>query len=335
MGKCKNTTEGGGGMQNGASPTPSSHWGEQGDTGNTAKDIIGSSIDGGGVLTERHSFQDTLQITQLSRLPYKWSPSPEYHWDHSTTPDNQMYYCIHVRVTFGEGRGDQPPPSHAQNRSLIADILQETCPRDCITEAVVLALGEAILFFRRCSHNEGLLYCDTQDIEHCLMGSITWAGRIAQVEVTVNNIQKGHRAIADAILEKETMARWPGHLWGLRGAAQSQAATCNINDWVCGLNKGASDGEVRKAGDVHFHGYEQGGTHAQHINGGGKWCRQQRTLWVPRSSSIGSPSSGGSSSGWGSDQSSLHLAMMRTSWVINRSAHARRGIQVKVNLPIF
>ena len=68
-----------------------------------------------------------------------------------------MCYYIYVRVTHGEGMSEQPPP-HAWSGSLIADILQEACPKDQITEAIVLSLGEAILFFGRCSHNEGLLY---------------------------------------------------------------------------------------------------------------------------------------------------------------------------------
>ena len=76
-------------------------------------------------------------------------------------------------------------------------------PRDCINEAVVLAPGKAILFFRMCSHNEGFFYCDTQDIEHSLMDSVTWAGGTAQEEVTVNTIQDGHRAITDTVLEKK------------------------------------------------------------------------------------------------------------------------------------
>ena len=145
-------------------------------------------------------------------------------------PKDQMCYCIHMRVTLEEGRGDQPPPSHAWNGLLIPEILQEACPRDCITETVVLALQEAILFFERCSCNEGLLYCDAQDIEHGLTGCITWARRTTLVDVMVNTIKEGHRAITDPILEKKMKARGPGCPQGLRGAAQSPAAACNISD---------------------------------------------------------------------------------------------------------
>ena len=67
-------------------------------------------------------------------------------------------------MTLEEGKGDQPPPSHMWSGLLIADILQEGCPGDQITEAVVLAPGEAILFFGRCSLKEGLLSSNAEDI---------------------------------------------------------------------------------------------------------------------------------------------------------------------------
>ena len=57
-----------------------------------------------------------------------------------------MPYCIHIRVTLGEGEGNKPPPSHAWSGSLIADMFQKGLEEQ-ITEAVVLAPGEAILFF--------------------------------------------------------------------------------------------------------------------------------------------------------------------------------------------
>ena len=47
---------------------------------------------------------------------------------------------------MGEGGGDQPPPSHAWSGVLIADMFQDGLEEQ-ITEAVVLAPGEAILFF--------------------------------------------------------------------------------------------------------------------------------------------------------------------------------------------
>ena len=49
-------------------------------------------------------------------------------------------------MILGDRRGDQPPLPHAWEGSLITDKLQEAWPEDCITEAVVLSPGEAILF---------------------------------------------------------------------------------------------------------------------------------------------------------------------------------------------
>ena len=78
--------------------------------------------------------------------------------------------CLHKSDSWG-GMGDQPPPSHAWSRLLIADVLQEACARDQIIEAVVMSLGEAILFFRRHSHNDGLLYRNVKGFEVGLRGS--------------------------------------------------------------------------------------------------------------------------------------------------------------------
>ena len=127
---------------------------------------------------------------------------------------------------------------------------------------MVLALGEAILFFRRCSHNDGLLYCDAQDIKHGLTGSVTWVERTAQVEMIVNTIQEGCRAIMDVVIEKKTKDRGPGHPQVLRGASQSSAAACNVDNWMQGLNKGTYGGEVRKVSNVCTYEYRQVGAHA-------------------------------------------------------------------------
>ena len=57
-----------------------------------------------------------------------------------------MHYCVHVRVALGEGGGIQPPPSHTWSGLLVADMFQEGLEEQ-ITKAVVLAPGEAVLFF--------------------------------------------------------------------------------------------------------------------------------------------------------------------------------------------
>ena len=57
-----------------------------------------------------------------------------------------MCYCIQVRVTLGEGGGNQLPTSYVWTGSLTANMFQD-CLEEWITEAVVLAIGEVILCF--------------------------------------------------------------------------------------------------------------------------------------------------------------------------------------------
>ena len=76
---------------------------------------------------------------------------------------------------------------------------------------MVLAPGEAILFFRRHSLMEGLLYSNAQDVEVGLRGPVSWAERTVQVAATIKTMQEGHQAIVDAIMEKKREARGPGH----------------------------------------------------------------------------------------------------------------------------
>ena len=66
----------------------------------------------------------------------------------SVTADDQMHYCVPVRVALGEGGGNQPPLSHTWSGLLIADMLQDGL-KEQITEALFLAPGEAMLFFGR------------------------------------------------------------------------------------------------------------------------------------------------------------------------------------------
>ena len=102
-----------------------------------------------------------------------------------------MHYCIHIRVTLGEGRGDQLPSPHAWTGSLITDIFQQ-CLEKRITKAVVLAPGEAILFFGRWSLNEGLPHRKAKDVAFSMTGPIIWAERQVQVKTTVDVVQEGY-----------------------------------------------------------------------------------------------------------------------------------------------
>ena len=167
------------------------------------------------------------------------------------------------------------------------------------------------------------------------MGPVNWAGRTAQVEVTVNTVQEGHTVIADTIIEKKMKARGPGHPQGSKGATWPSAATCNVDDWMLGLDEGTSDKNMGRTGDVWGHQYEEGGTHTQHVGGGGRQHRWQGPPGVPRGFSEGSPSSWGGSSDCKSDQSPLHSTIMGASSRSNRSVSAGRDHWVKISMPIF
>ena len=273
-----------------------------------------------------------FRFTQSSRSQFRCCLSLWHWWAHATYPDNQKHYCVHIRVILGEGRDDQPPPSHAWSWLLITDILQEACPGDWISKAVVLVPGEAILFFGRCSLREGLLCSSAEDVELGLRGPVNWAVRTVQVEAIINTIQEGCQVMMDAVMEKKTMARGLGHPWGSRGATQSSAATCNIDNWMWGLDEGTSDREVGRAGDILAEKYGWDSAHALCVGGGGRWHRWQGTPGVPRCLSGGWPFSVGWSSDCGSNWSSLHSTMMRAS---SGSLHAGRDLWVKVTLPAF
>ena len=70
MGKCKNATKGSRGTQKGASPTLLSHGDEQGDTGNTAKDLMEEVASMEEVFSQMGAPSTMpFRFTQLSRLP--------------------------------------------------------------------------------------------------------------------------------------------------------------------------------------------------------------------------------------------------------------------------
>ena len=102
---------------------------------------------------------------------------------------------------------------------------------------MVLDPEEAILFFGKWLYKEGLPYTSTRDIGFSLTGLAGSAGKTAQVEATINTVPEAGWAIADAVMEKKTMARG----LGLERAVHSMATTCNVDDWILGLDKGTSE----------------------------------------------------------------------------------------------
>ena len=97
------------------------------------------------------------------------------------------------------------------------------------------------------------------------------------MEATANTVQEGIWATADAVMEKKTKARGPGHPRGMGKAIQSSGGACKVDGWVRGLDEGASNGEVR--------------TGNSHVPcGQGRQHQQQRAPRIPRGSLGGSPS---------------------------------------------
>ena len=142
---------------------------------------------------------------------------------------------------LGNGGGNQPSPSHSWRGCLITDILQEAWPEDQINEAVVLFPGVTILFFGRCSRNEGLPYYRARGIEFCLRGPLNWAVRPTQMEASMKTVWEGYHTIIEVVVEKKMKARGPGWPWGKTKPSKTPAVTYDVKEGMQGLEK-ASDG---------------------------------------------------------------------------------------------
>ena len=82
---------------------------------------------------------------------------------------------------------------------LIADLFQDGL-EERITEAVVLAPREAILFFTWWFHKEVLYLGDTRDVGFHLGIPVNWTRREAQVEMMVSTVQEGHQTITQTVV---------------------------------------------------------------------------------------------------------------------------------------
>ena len=138
---------------------------------------------------------------------------------------------------------------------MIVDILQEVWLEDQITKAVVLSPGEAILLFSRHSSNEGLPCSKARDVAFGLGGPFNWAGRPAQMEASMKSVQDDHCAIIEAVVERRTKTREPGHPQGKAKPSKTLATAYDVEEWILGL-EGASDREPRGNNDMN-HGVEQ------------------------------------------------------------------------------
>ena len=265
------------------------------------------------------------------RSPSEWSLLLEHQQDNPAQED-WTCYCTWVRVTLGEGGGDQPPPpcmDQFLNCQHVSGQPWRMNYRGC-----GIGPWEGNLFFGRQFFKEGFPLGYVMDVGFWLGGPVNMAGREAQVETTMSIVQEGCWVIADAVVGKRTEARGPGHPQGTTKTNWTPTAVYNINKWMWGLEEDASKEEVRN-NEASNCGTEQKNAHSQHLGRSRRWCKRQGTPWLLRDTSSGSPSSGGGSSCQGSEQSSHHATMMRLSRESNWAGRTGRGLRVKVNLPIF
>ena len=83
-----------------------------------------------------------------------------------------------------------------------------------------------------------------------LTGPVNWASRTTQVETTVNTVQEGCLAIADAVVEKRTKARGPGCPHGMMKVTKVPTAVCSIEEWMRGLEEDAPKEEARNGDTI-------------------------------------------------------------------------------------
>ena len=112
-------------------------------------------------------------------------------------------------MTLTEELGVIAPPSHSWMAPLVEDMLHEA--RTGLTEAVVTGPGRAVLFYRRCSMEEGLVTDEARDAAFLLTGVGTWVGKSGYLTTDPMTIQEGRKAIAQAVSDNRVKARGPGH----------------------------------------------------------------------------------------------------------------------------
>ena len=264
---------------------------------------------------------EPFRFTWLSKSPYIHSLSSDDEWPCSKSPDQQMCYCIHIKVMLGGRGGDQPPPSQAWNGLLVANMLQDGL-NQWITEVVVIAPGEAILCFGRCSHKEGLPYGSARDVGFCLTGPLNWAGRRAHLEATAITVKEGQSATA--VMEKRTKAWGPGCSHRLERKSWPPAHASWVDNWIQGLGEEESDEDLR-ADD----------SHTQWVITHSKWCRRQRVQGFPEALQEAHLPWGAKAQTWGVFEAPLNPWCWECPAIVTDQNRWGRGLRVKVNLPVF
>ena len=283
MGKQKNTVKGGEKAHISNSPTLSSHVGEAGDPCDAGQDLMDEVASLEEALSQMGtSSQMSFPFTHHSGLPLEWFLSAEHRVDPSAN-EYWMCYCIYVKVILEEGRGDWFQPPHTWTSSLIADIFQEGL-EERITKALVLAPGEAILFFGRQSLKERLPHTEARDIAFSMAGPLIWAGRQTQMKMAVDMVQEGCWAFADAVVEKRMETWGSGHPQGKK--------KINIEDWMQGIEEDDSEVELRN-GRAGNHKADPRNAWSQNVSRGRRHPRRQGRPLFPQDALDGSPSSRG------------------------------------------
>ena len=119
-------------------------------------------------------------------------------------------HCLGIHVALTEETGSTPPPPHAWTVPIVEDMLCHG--RTCLTEAVLMGPGQAVLFYGKWSlgEGEGLSLGKARDAVFTLMGVGTWVGKLAYLAADPLTIQEGQPAITQAITKCQIEARGPG-----------------------------------------------------------------------------------------------------------------------------
>ena len=92
-------------------------------------------------------------------------------------------------MTLPKELGAVPPPSHSWMAPLVEDMLCDV--RIGLTEAVVTGPARAVLFYGRCSLEEGLTTDEARDATFLLTRVGTWVGKPAYLAADPMTIQEG------------------------------------------------------------------------------------------------------------------------------------------------
>ena len=197
--------------------------------------------------------------------------------------------------------------------------------RTGLTKAVVIGPGRAVLFYRRCSMWEGLTVDEARDTAFLLTGAGMLVGKLAYLATDSMTIQKGRRAIAQAIMDCWVKVRGPRHPCVNLPAQQP-------------FRFDPQRGSPMK------HASRDGGSDHQpspHWPPRGWECNRCWRDQMPPSPQFPSPSP---DCGFKSDRSSLSMASLMSSRSdrLDGSWHPRQGRQhwddgayMKINLPVF